>query len=744
MKENNLPRKLVSRESSIGSSNLITHQELTGHSRKAVPLRNITSEILRKRQSLRVIENDMDVTPKPLNHDIFESIMDSELTALENIGLIQLSNNSLHGNNQPPLTHTVSHPVFKMSSISLSRSSSIVIGIQSGEDLPTESFFSTQIDDIPINDDEKPPSEFYFDLEEDIFHQPPPTVNITLTETDTMILFELPQLIADLHTPEGIMIKEENERYDYITIGPGSLRKLVDSETQTIQPLTKTRGTYLPQKIRKNQGTLVNNWIIYDTYEHPEMLIEVNGLQIEYQKDEKPQEYRLLNTNQGKSYEDQLSEIGQQDSFKNIVRVVERIIASNLYITPQKMFKGIIKQDPNNLDSGFTYNLNLLWEHSCDFVKDMPVVSLRWSYSNVDLLAVAYSHEEFAERMTGVVLIWCMKNPSEPGRKFVFPSSISDLDWSKTRTNLLGIGFYNGTVKVLDVSSEITNIIRVSNREDAPTAGPHWQVQWWPGDEQFGYHEQLYTSNQNGGVYHFRGGEDFLATEIMRIKRVEGKIPGINRIEPCKRQDVPICVNPGAVLLCKHPKSNFYFVASDEGCIHRCSTNYLHHHIDSFLAHDGLLYSMEFSPFCPKIFLTCGADWCTRIWADGLTEPLINLSTVMACVRCATWSPTDPAIIATIANNEISIWDLRRKVYEPVSVTKSQSDAILTKISFTANGNQLVAADIAGQVYLYHLEGMPPSSEAPIEVLMECIEKALIIKQDLLKKLKKLGVPFGT
>lgn len=228
----------------------------------------------------------------------------------------------------------------------------------------------------------------------------------------------------------------------------------------------------------------------------------------------------------------------------------------------------------------------------------------------------------------------------------------------------------------------------------------------------------------------------------MRLYRIEGKLGGVSRTDHCMTYDVPISRQPSAFILRKHPIShNIYFVGSDEGCVYRCSTNYLHQHVDSFVAHDGPIYSFEFSPFCQKLFLTCGADWCIRIWAEDITEPLITLSTTMACVMNVCWSPTCSTIIASIVNDQICVWDIHRKTHNPASVTIS-TGARLVVADFTANGNQLVVADVEGVVYVYNLEGMPFPPYDQTKVLINSICKALVTKPELLKKLKKLGPPF--
>ncbi|EZA46852.1 hypothetical protein DMN91_010154 [Ooceraea biroi] len=735
------PLRASSRIPSVTSSRL--KLSAIGRVRKIGCERNVASALLQQRHALRIIHDDVDVTPKPLTHPDFSVIDENQMTALETIGPFQ--------------TGSGSQLIASASRISGLRSSSSILLRASpvpSDDLLMESLLSTQVcEPLQVEEEEDvAPSSFFLPTDDSaVFAARPESVTITLKETQTFFIFEMPQMTEDLRTPEGEAIQQENENYECVTVGPGSNRKLLDAEAQTIRILTKSRGTYLGLRPRRNQGMLASDWVIHDIYAAPELMTEENGRLIVHSRESmrrmreaRELRYKLpLPETSDPSIEEQLSRICQETRFRHAARVMERIIANNVFATAQKRFAGLIRRDPCDLDLKFDYRLDLLWTHTCEMARDRPVAAFRWSPANAAILAVAYGAQTGSDRAKGLLLIWCAKNPSQPARDYTFDSPLSDIDWSRERPNLLAIGFYDGSIKVINVSAKELNVIRQSRRETSPACSPHWQVQWWSGDEQFDFQEQIYTSDQDGRVYCYRFSEDFLASEIMRLYRVEGKPGGVTRTDHCMAHDVLISRQPGALVLRRHPAvSNVYFVGSDEGCIYRCSTNYLDQHTDSFLAHDGPIYSMEFSPFCQKLFLTCGADWCVRIWVDGLTEPLIMLSTEMACVRSVCWSPTCSTIIASIVNDQICIWDIRRKTHVSASVTIPTKGARLVAADITANGNQLVAADVEGTVYVYNLEGMsfPPYDQT--KVLIESIHKALVTKPKLLKKLKKLGPPF--
>lgn len=50
------------------------------------------------------------------------------------------------------------------------------------------------------------------------------------------------------------------------------------------------------------------------------------------------------------------------------------------------------------------------------------------------------------------------------------------------------------------------------------------------------------------------------------------------------------------------------------------------HYDTIFMAHNGPVYGIKFSPFCSSIFITYGADWKIKIWIENMESPLLSLS----------------------------------------------------------------------------------------------------------------------
>lgn len=75
-----------------------------------------------------------------------------------------------------------------------------------------------------------------------------------------------------------------------------------------------------------------------------------------------------------------------------------------------------------------------------------------------------------------MVMIWNTKNPIQPERKYTFEAPITSLEFSKDNPHLLAIGFYNGNIKIIDISIRYLNVITQTNRDSSPSFEAIWQV----------------------------------------------------------------------------------------------------------------------------------------------------------------------------------------------------------------------------------------------------------------------------
>ena len=57
-----------------------------------------------------------------------------------------------------------------------------------------------------------------------------------------------------------------------------------------------------------------------------------------------------------------------------------------------------------------------------------------------------------------------------------------------------------------------------------------------------------------------------------------------------------------------------YLAGTEDGIVHRCSVSYNEQYLDNYFGHSGPIYRIRFSPFHPKVFVTCSADWTIKLW----------------------------------------------------------------------------------------------------------------------------------
>jgi len=440
--------------------------------------------------------------------------------------------------------------------------------------------------------------------------------------------------------------------------------------------------------------------------------------------------------------QEQFESLAKSEVFLDACARMERLLASNVYRNQQKTFRGLMQPDPLRLDVKFRYRVELLWSFTSDYVRGRTVAGMCWNPLNTDLLAVGYGKYFHQDRKNGLVCCWTIKNPIQPERKYKFDNPVTSVNFSTCHPNLLACGFYNGCVTILDISFRTKTIIAVSNRETSPSYEPVWQIFWFRVEDNQQTEEQLVTCCQDGRICRYRRGKNLHCFSVTLVTRVEGKVKGIDQSRKFRAYDIPVTRQPAALVLTKHPVETLtYFIGTDEGCIHKFSID-LHQHTDIFTAHDGPVYAMQFSPFCSKIFLTCGADWCVRIWSEGIGQPLLTLNSSVEAVQGAAWSPVNATIIASISGNNIHFWDIRRKICDPASTTTSPTDSRNLMVQFTSSGLNLVVGDSDGTVHVFGLQDMPFSPFYQEIALVQSIKNALITRPELLTTLKKIGKPF--
>ncbi|XP_050295299.1 dynein axonemal intermediate chain 4-like [Anthonomus grandis grandis] len=570
----------------------------------------------------------------------------------------------------------------------------------------------------------------------------PTHVSLILSETNTNFILDIPSCTALKDTEEGDLVEQLNQEYEYLTEGKGRNRKVVNAEAQTVHILKKSRNTEAEFVQTINRKAFASNWEMFDTFynEKDNETEPTDNDSNESDEDtvvnQTPSAYSI-DSYRMPADEKQIIKLMKNPKFQEAVCVIERLLANNCFNEQQKRFRGLSDPSPFREDIEYKYRLDLLWTFANSYTKGRCVTALEWNPSNKDLIAVGYGKFYFSDNLPGMVMVWNIKNPVQPERTYNFPDSVTTLSFSTKDPNMLCVGFYNGYVCVINIASRVLNVLA----ENVPSFEAVWSVVWRANMDTTKGTEQICAASDDGRVifYTIENTKLLQAQQMMRVAKADGKLKGYNTMRKCSNLNIPVSRYAGARFIRWHPDDpNIYLVGTNEGVVHKCSTNYLNQHLDLFLAHDGPINDLKYSPFSKKIYATCGDDWHLRIWAEGISEPLHELFVTMMSVQAMDWSPTHSTILATIYGKTILLWDFQRKVWKPQSETQSPTGSRNTIVQFIDSGRCLVVGDIDGNVHVFSLEDMPFQAFFQENLLFEALEKSLMTNPNLMEKVRKL------
>lgn len=676
-----------------------------------------------RRRTFRVIEGGVDLTPD----DVVDPCHATMVEAFS------------HAAFESRARRAEPAAVFKAASKSKESGVKVFATTINLDDIHIDHTLNTEEGFVPDETDlERAPSAFYLPKRYPVMSYPPRVV-LVFKETETVFLYGLPSYSYDKGSEAGNVVEENNEFYQYITVGKGRNRKMVVEETQTEPVVSQSRHTLAVRPDKKNAAAFASMWDMHDTYarlarvrkvdEPDEMVLYQSAAPFLLRKKKRA----VVEEKSGRSFE----EIAATPEFCDAVMLTERVLAAKSHSDAQKTFRGLVRMDPLAPDLVYVYSMRPLWTLQGEDSAGRPVVGVSFNPKNEDVLAVAHGKFGYAESHSGLVCVWCTKNPCEPERIYRFPDPLTSVAFSARNPNWIACGFANGDVLILDVTSYPKRIIARSSRDTNPCFEPIWSIGWQTLE---GGGEYVMTGCQDGRITRFTSTKthDFIGTPMMRLSTVEGKMKGLQTTKTCAKSDVPVTRHPAALCLRAQPGAPaLYLAGSAEGCVHRCSRHYLNQHVDVFRAHAGPVYALDFSPFMGSLLVSCGADGAVRLWVEGMDDVIMTLS-CPAAVYDVAFCPVNATIILSVSGNVLSVWDLRRKTHIPCAEYTFPGPVILTYIKFSTDGANVFVGDSAGRVHTFHLEDTPIPPFYQRKMLDEAIRKALCTRPQLLKQLDKL------
>jgi len=349
--------------------------------------------------------------------------------------------------------------------------------------------------------------------------------------------------------------------------------------------------------------------------------------------------------------------------------------------------------------------------------KGRSVTALAWNPKHPTLFAAGYGSFDPGKPFTGIVCCHTLSDASQPECEIALSSSVLSLAFHPTLTYLLAIGCLDGSVHVLDISNVAKPYIKAS----CPVAERHreavWQVRWIPAASASPLPLRFQAVSSDGSLvtWELEASKGLKKFEIVHLPNSKASdLPGDSGGPSSNRFADPLfspktggsTAAPAAAAAAaaaavssmdSHPTHpSTILIGTQEGealryCLdigaeHGCS--------DIYSGHCSSIYTTQWNPFHPSMFLTASADWTVRIWDSAAPQHAVLVFDLRGPLGDAAWSPTSSTVFAAATESgRVLVYDLAYSMEWPLCKQKVTQKAKLTKLAFSSSAPVLLVGD---------------------------------------------------
>ncbi|XP_002733663.1 dynein axonemal intermediate chain 4-like [Saccoglossus kowalevskii] len=590
-------------------------------------------------------------------------------------------------------------------------------------------------------------------------------VDITLSESDTIWLLDMPATCVSTESDEAAYVKEKIAKYNELVKSRVGNDRYAERGMQTFNEAPKQKEVQTTRITHADAGCMATNWDMYDTYAEMNPAVpteEEEDDDIPLSRPTSGKTHTSSSSNEGKktidshtgrpesrsslmtasiasestvaglmskdttSVSDMATVIDEailkSDELKQDLFIMERVVTHNIYQPKQAAFRDLpilididkeVGEDEGTGPVSIAQlgpNIDRLWAYSCSITKSRNVSCMSWNKINQDLLAVGYGQFGFTEQKGGLACCWSLKNPEYPERVYHTEAGVTAMDFSATNPNLLAHYYHH---------------LLHSSESNGKHSAPVWQLKWiekerGSGDDKG---EVLVSISTDGRVTQWLIRKGFECSDLMKLKRISVKQGKKGQEAPKKTEAFISRQAPGTCFDFNAKDSNIYLAGTEEGHIHKCSCSYNEQYLDTYIGHTGPVYKVQWSPFLTDVFLSCSADWSIRLWRQDRIQPIVNFYSSTKAVMDISWSPKSATVFGCVNEGAVEIWDLNVSTLDPIIVSVPAPGVKYSTLIFAFNSDCILVGDSEGQVSVFQLRCMPSIGQDQVEVLQKIVEQ---------------------
>ena len=357
----------------------------------------------------------------------------------------------------------------------------------------------------------------------------------------------------------------------------------------------------------------------------------------------------------------------------------------------------------NEEETDVNISKKTLAKHICDLYDDQCngriVTAIDWSPIQQELFLSAFSGTEDFNQQSGLIQLWSLLNRKNPEYVINYQTELTSAIFYKDNPNLVIGGSVTGQIMFWDIKTgravpEQKSPLGVGNDNSSHCYPIHCLA-------IVGKDNNLVSISTDGVMCEWSLNN--LSSPINRYVLNPNDIyeqdkDGLNEIGP-------LCI--GA---CQ--SNNSFIIGCDENDIYNIKLEERRYNvIDTYRGSKGPIFCVSPHPPSPDegssfsdLFLSCGADWTTKLWSTSQSEePLLTFNQSKDYVYSAKWHPINPSIFATgDGSGYIDLWDLNRD--REIPTFRYDLKTAVNRLAWSHDGKKLAAGDVNGHIAIFQSE----------------------------------------
>ena len=368
------------------------------------------------------------------------------------------------------------------------------------------------------------------------------------------------------------------------------------------------------------------------------------------------------------------------------------------------------------------------------------VSSLDWSPNQNDLFLASFSGTDDFMQQSGLIQLWSLNNRKVPDYVINYQTEITSAIFYKDNPNLVIGGSMTGQILLWDVKSgrsapEQKSPLGIGTKTDRDFLNIRENnLHKFPVHclAIVGKDKNLISLSTDGVLCEWT-----LSNLSKPINKYDITLSKTEEIQE-SGEIGPLCI--GTI---KNKYGNEFIIGCDKNDIYSIRLYDKDYEVlNGFSGSKGPIFGIsphpsagENNPDFSDLFLSCGADWTTKLWSTKIPNaPLLTFNQSKDYVYSVKWHPINPYIFATAdGSGFIDLWDLNRD--KEIPTFRYNLHNAINKLAWSFDGKKLAAGDINGHINIFS------SEKDVINVKGEDVNKFYnsieIIKEDCIKQLEK-------